>query len=190
MIAIFGDLAEAFHKLGNKVIISGRRRANLEEVVAANPGMEEIEPLDITNPASISAAAARLPSGGLTVPEVVLEDAPEAVRQLHREFVRAGSDVVEAFTYYGHREKLKVIGKEDILEPLNRQALQIAKEVVDARAAPCSRAICPTPTPTSRTIPIPCTVCARRSRNRSAGRSMPVSTSSSARPSAGPARRA
>ena len=57
---------------------------------------------------------------GPYVPEVVL-DAPEAVRQLHREFVRAGSDVVEAFTYYGHREKLKVIGKEDILEPLNRQ---------------------------------------------------------------------
>jgi len=67
---------------------------------------------------------------GPYVPEVVLE-APDAVRQLHREFVRAGSDVVEAFTYYGHREKLKVIGKEDILEPLNRQALQLAKEVAD-----------------------------------------------------------
>ena len=71
---------------------------------------------------------------GPYVPEVVL-DAPEAVRQLHREFVRAGSDVVEAFTYYGHREKLKVIGKEDILEPLNRQALQIAKEVADESGA-------------------------------------------------------
>jgi betaine-homocysteine S-methyltransferase len=67
---------------------------------------------------------------GPYVPEVVLE-APETVRQLHREFVRAGSDVVEAFTYYGHREKLKIIGKEDILEPLNRQALQIAKEVAN-----------------------------------------------------------
>src|SRR5262249_41985152 len=43
-----------------------------------------------------------------------------------REFVHAGSDVVEAFTYYGHREKLRVIGKEDLLEPLNRQALSIA----------------------------------------------------------------
>jgi methionine synthase I (cobalamin-dependent) len=67
---------------------------------------------------------------GPYVPEVVL-DHPDAVRQLHREFVRAGSDVVEAFTYYGHREKLKVIGKEEILEPLNRQALAIAREVAD-----------------------------------------------------------
>jgi betaine-homocysteine S-methyltransferase len=65
---------------------------------------------------------------GPYVPEVVL-DHPEVVRQLHRDFVHAGSDVVEAFTYYGHREKLKVIGKEEILEPLNRQALAIAKEV-------------------------------------------------------------
>jgi betaine-homocysteine S-methyltransferase len=65
---------------------------------------------------------------GPYVPEVVL-DHPEVVRQLHRDFVHAGSDVVEAFTYYGHREKLKVIGKEEILEPLNRQALSLAKEV-------------------------------------------------------------
>jgi betaine-homocysteine S-methyltransferase len=68
------------------------------------------------------------------VPEVVL-DAPEAVRQLHREFVRAGSDVVEAFTYYGHREKLKAVGKEGILEPLNRQALRLAREVADESGA-------------------------------------------------------
>jgi uncharacterized oxidoreductase len=52
-------LAEAFHKLGNKVIVSGRRRANLDDVVAANPGMAAIE-LDITDPASIDRAAARL----------------------------------------------------------------------------------------------------------------------------------
>ena len=51
-------LAEAFHRRGNKVIISGRRRVNLE-VVTANPGMEAVE-LDITDPASIDRAAARL----------------------------------------------------------------------------------------------------------------------------------
>src|ERR671925_1029846 len=65
---------------------------------------------------------------GAFVPEVVL-DHPEVVEELHREFVHAGSDVVEAFTYYGHRQKLRVIGKEDILEPLNRQALSVAAGV-------------------------------------------------------------
>jgi betaine-homocysteine S-methyltransferase len=65
---------------------------------------------------------------GSYVPEIVLEE-PGLVAQLHREFVHAGSDVVEAFTYYGHREKLRIIGKEHLLEPLNRQALEIASEV-------------------------------------------------------------
>jgi betaine-homocysteine S-methyltransferase len=65
---------------------------------------------------------------GAFVPEVVLEQ-PELVAQLHREFVHAGSDVVEAFTYYAHREKLRIIGRENDLEPINRQALSIAKDV-------------------------------------------------------------
>src|SRR2546428_11932122 len=65
---------------------------------------------------------------GAFVPDVVL-DHPEVVSELHREFVHAGSDVVEAFTYYGHRQKLRVVGKEDILEPLNRQALSVAAKV-------------------------------------------------------------
>ena len=43
--------------------------------------------------------------------------------------MHAGSDVVEAFTYYGHREKLRLIGKEHLLEPLNRGALEIAAAV-------------------------------------------------------------
>lgn len=67
---------------------------------------------------------------GAFVPEVVLER-PEQVSALHREFVHAGSDVVEAFTYYSHREKLRVIGKEDLLEEINRNALALAKEVAE-----------------------------------------------------------
>jgi betaine-homocysteine S-methyltransferase len=65
---------------------------------------------------------------GAYVPEVVLE-LPEQVAQLHRDFVHAGSDVVEAFTYYAHREKLRLIGREGDLEQINRQALKIAKGV-------------------------------------------------------------
>ena len=68
-----------------------------------------------------------LQAGGY-VPEVVLEH-PEKVSELHREFVHAGSDVVEAFTYYAHREKLRLIGKEELLEQINRKALDLAREV-------------------------------------------------------------
>ena len=71
-------------------------------------------------------------TAGEFVPEVALEY-PEALRSLHVDFQRAGSVVVEAFTYNGHREKMRVIGKEELLEPLNRAALQIAREVADAR---------------------------------------------------------
>ena len=52
-------LAEALHNLGNKVIISGRRKSNLDAVIAANPGMEAIE-LDIADPVSISEVAEKL----------------------------------------------------------------------------------------------------------------------------------
>jgi betaine-homocysteine S-methyltransferase len=71
-------------------------------------------------------------TAGEFVPEVALEN-PEALATLHRDYQRAGSDLVEAFTYNGHREKMRVIGKEDLLEPLNRAALRIAREVADSR---------------------------------------------------------
>jgi betaine-homocysteine S-methyltransferase len=80
---------------------------------------------------------------GAFVPEVVL-DHPESVAQLHRDFVHAGSDVVEALTYYAHREKLRVIGREQDLEPINRQALAIAKKVADETGTLFAGDICNT----------------------------------------------
>ena len=67
-------------------------------------------------------------ASGEFVPMVSL-DHPEVLENLHREFQHAGSDIVEAFTYNGHREKMRIIGKEELLEPLNRSALKIAKKV-------------------------------------------------------------
>jgi betaine-homocysteine S-methyltransferase len=80
---------------------------------------------------------------GAYVPEVVLEH-PELVAGLHREFVHAGSDVVQAFTYYGHREKLRLIGREDRLEPLNRAALAIAAEIARETGTLAAGNICNT----------------------------------------------
>ncbi len=52
-------LAEAFHALGNRVIIAGRRKHALDETTAANPGMISLA-LDIENPANIRSFAAEL----------------------------------------------------------------------------------------------------------------------------------
>ncbi len=65
---------------------------------------------------------------GAFVPEVLF-DHPEVVEQLHLDFVHAGSDVTQALTYYVHREKLRVIGREKDLVPMNRAALKIASSV-------------------------------------------------------------
>ena len=68
-----------------------------------------------------------LPAGAF-VPEVLFEH-PEVVEQLHLDFVHAGSDVTQALTYYVHREKLRLIGREKDLAPMNRAALGIARKV-------------------------------------------------------------
>jgi uncharacterized oxidoreductase len=52
-------LAESLHKLGNKVIISGRRKEHLNATTKANPGMESVE-LDISDPANIAAVTKKL----------------------------------------------------------------------------------------------------------------------------------
>jgi betaine-homocysteine S-methyltransferase len=80
---------------------------------------------------------------GPYVPEVVL-DHPEALRQLHREFLRAGAEVMVALTYYAHRDKLKDVGRGDDLEEMNRQAVRIAREVAAEGDALVAGNICNT----------------------------------------------
>ncbi|KAL4233486.1 hypothetical protein ACF0H5_008167 [Mactra antiquata] len=81
--------------------------------------------------------------GGGFVPEVVIEH-PDLIRVMHEEFVHAGSDVVEAFTYYAHREKLRSIGREGDLETLNKTAIKIAREVADKTGTLMAGDICVT----------------------------------------------
>jgi uncharacterized oxidoreductase len=52
-------LAEAFHKLGNQVIISGRRTGHLAATIKANPGMRSVE-LNVADAASIATVAKKL----------------------------------------------------------------------------------------------------------------------------------
>ncbi len=69
-------------------------------------------------------------SAGPFTPEVIL-DCPEVVKQLHVDFARAGSDVIQAFTYYAHEEKLKVVGMEGKLGEINSTAAKIVCGVAD-----------------------------------------------------------
>ncbi len=80
---------------------------------------------------------------GAFVPEVIL-DHPEQVTALHRDFVHAGTDVVEALTYYAHREKLRAVGKDGLLEEMNRQALKLAHEVAHESGALLAGNVCNT----------------------------------------------
>jgi uncharacterized oxidoreductase len=79
--------AEAFHKLGNQVIVAGRRKQALDEAATANPGLETAV-LDIENPAAIKSFAAditkRFPklnvvlhSAGIMRAENLLSDGPD-----------------------------------------------------------------------------------------------------------------
>ncbi|HSW79843.1 MAG TPA: homocysteine S-methyltransferase family protein [Candidatus Saccharimonadales bacterium] len=80
---------------------------------------------------------------GPYVPEVVL-DFPDALRELHREFLRAGSEVIEALTYYANENKLADVGRAGDLEKLNRQAVRIANEIANEGDALVAGNICNT----------------------------------------------
>ncbi len=65
---------------------------------------------------------------GPFVPEVSLTR-PEALAELHREFVRAGAEVIQTLTFYASEDKLATVGLEGRVDDMNRTAVRIAREV-------------------------------------------------------------
>src|SRR5437870_3254982 len=65
---------------------------------------------------------------GPFTPEVVIEH-PDALAELHREFVRAGVDVLQTMTFYASDDKLATVGLEGKVDEINRAAVQIARKV-------------------------------------------------------------
>jgi betaine-homocysteine S-methyltransferase len=73
---------------------------------------------------------------GQFTPEVAIEN-PDALRELHREFLGAGSQVLQALTFFGTREKLNRAGYGADTERINLAAVKLAKEVAgDRRSSP------------------------------------------------------
>jgi betaine-homocysteine S-methyltransferase len=70
---------------------------------------------------------------GQFTPEVAIEH-PEALRELHREFLNAGSQVLQALTFFGTREKLNRAGYGEQTEAINAAAVRIAREVASNQA--------------------------------------------------------
>src|SRR6266513_6521105 len=70
---------------------------------------------------------------GQFTPEVAVEN-PDALRELHREFLRAGSQVLQALTFFGTREKLTRSGYGAQTETINSAAVKLAREVAGDRA--------------------------------------------------------
>jgi betaine-homocysteine S-methyltransferase len=70
---------------------------------------------------------------GQFTPEVAIEH-PDALRELHREFLNAGSQVLQALTFFGTREKLSRAGYGAQTEEINFAAVKLAKEVAGDRA--------------------------------------------------------
>jgi len=69
---------------------------------------------------------------GPFTPEVALQR-PQALEELHTEFREAGSEVLQALTFYASRDKLATVGLEDRLAELNRAAVRVAKKVAGDR---------------------------------------------------------
>jgi betaine-homocysteine S-methyltransferase len=71
---------------------------------------------------------------GPFTPEVVIEH-PDALAELHREFLRAGSEVLQTMTFYASDDKLATVGLEGRVDDINRNAVMIARDIASEGGA-------------------------------------------------------
>jgi betaine-homocysteine S-methyltransferase len=67
---------------------------------------------------------------GPFTPEVSLTN-PEALAELHREFLRAGAEVLQALTFYASEAKLATVGLGGKVDDINRAAVRVARQVAE-----------------------------------------------------------
>ena len=65
---------------------------------------------------------------GAFTPELAVTH-PDAIREMHREFLMAGAEVLQVMAFYGSREKLETVGYADRTFEINQAATRIVKEV-------------------------------------------------------------
>ena len=70
---------------------------------------------------------------GAFTPELAVTH-PDAIREMHREFLMAGADVLQVMAFYGSREKLETVGYADRTFEINQAATRIVKEVAGDQA--------------------------------------------------------
>src|SRR5439155_16355160 len=65
---------------------------------------------------------------GPFTPEVSVTE-PDALAELHREFLRAGAEVLQALTFYASEEKLATVGLAGRVDDINQAAVRVARSV-------------------------------------------------------------
>jgi betaine-homocysteine S-methyltransferase len=71
---------------------------------------------------------------GPFTPEVSITH-PEALLQLHREFLQAGAEVLQALTFYASEDKLATVGLQGKVDEINRAAVRIAHQAAQGSDA-------------------------------------------------------
>jgi len=67
-------------------------------------------------------------------PELWNLEKPEIIKEIHRDYVLAGSDVIQTNTFGGNRLKLKSAGLDSKLIEINISAVKIAREAAQEKA--------------------------------------------------------